>query len=520
MPKFLNTIQAKITLLLFTAVFVTVLVEARYSELSVLKLQVQNMKTIVNSLASVLTKYVEKVEDIRDKAPGFLNDDKLKAFRNQFNAYLNSLMDSAKDEKNDFFLFIFVVRSNGKAMPAASYVNDDLIGDVRFPKGIAAKDLPGVMEEFHRTNLAPIEKMINKDPAYTSKMASLPVIFDGQVSLYSKAMLKESGGAAGWVVAGIMRKQVVSFRAENLKKYVFWGLILFSVVFAISFFVSRHITSPIPVIVKGMKAVRDGDLDAFVDVRRGDETGLLASSFNEMVKGLKRGMMVENNFKKYVSRQVADELLDSGFEMKAGGESRKVTVLFADIRNFTSISEKRRPEEVVTILNCYFSEMIDVIFKYNGTLDKFIGDAIMATFGVPKGDDGDAKRAVLCAIEMHKRLFMLNKKKNFPPDVTIDIGVGINTGQATAGVIGSSDRMEYTVIGDTVNIASRLEGLNKEFNSKVLVSASTYEEVKDIISATDLGEHKVKGREQTTRIYAVTGVIKKGMNGGVENSKA
>ncbi|HNY12374.1 MAG TPA: adenylate/guanylate cyclase domain-containing protein [Candidatus Wallbacteria bacterium] len=520
MPKFLNTLQAKITLLLFVAVFVTVYAEARYSELNILRLQVQNMKTIVNSLASILTKYVEKIDDIREKAPGFLDDDKLKNFRVQFNAYLTSIMDSAKDEKNDFFLFIFVIRGNGKVMPSASYVNDDLLGEVSFPKGIGPKEFPAVMEEFHRANLAPIEKMINKNPAYTSKMAALPVIFDGQVSLYPKAMIRESGGVAGWVVAGILRKQVISFRIENLKQYAFWGLILFAIVFAISYFVSRHITSPIPVIVKGMKAVQEGDLDVSVDVRRGDETGLLASTFNEMVKGLKRGLMVENNFKKYVSRQVADELLNSGFEMKAGGESRKVTVLFADIRNFTTISEKRPPEEVVTILNCYFSEMIDVIFKYNGTLDKFIGDAIMATFGVPKGAGDDAKRAVLCAIEMHKRLFYLNKRKNFPEDVTIEIGVGINTGQATAGVIGSNDRMEYTVIGDTVNIASRLEGLNKEFNSKVLVSASTFEEVKDIIRATDLGEHKVKGREQKTRIYAVNGVVKKGVNGGVENSEA
>jgi len=165
---------------------------------------------------------------------------------------------------------------------------------------------------------------------------------------------------------------------------------------------------------------------------------------------------VKNTFKRYVSKQVVDELLGDDGKLNLGGEQREVTILFTDIRGFTSMSEKMKPERVVTTLNEYFSDMIDIVFKNNGTLDKIIGDELMVLYGAPISGDNDTVRAVETAVEMQHKIKELNidrKKRKEPP---ILVGAGINKGLVVSGNIGSRDLMDYTVIGDTVNVASRL----------------------------------------------------------------
>ncbi len=206
-------------------------------------------------------------------------------------------------------------------------------------------------------------------------------------------------------------------------------------------------------------------------------------------------------FSKYVSPQVADEISKSLDELKVDiGERKEVSILFSDIRGFTSMSENLPPEEVVRRLNRYLGAMVEVVFHYGGTLDKYIGDAIMAFFGAPVDDPDHATNASLCAFSMIEKLNKLNvefAKEGIP---AMKIGVGINTGEVVVGNIGSDLRMDYTVIGDHVNLASRLEGLNKEFKTTIIISEYTYEKTRNL-KVRDIGNVTVKGKEKPVRIY-------------------
>jgi class 3 adenylate cyclase len=178
-------------------------------------------------------------------------------------------------------------------------------------------------------------------------------------------------------------------------------------------------------------------------------------------------------------------------------------VLFSDIRGFTSLSEKLTPEEVVEMLRDYLTTMTEIVFKYGGTVDKYIGDAIMALYGAPFDQPNHAEQAVRTALEFQEQVKILSERWEARCGSRLRNGVGINTGEAVVGTIGSQQRLEYTAIGDTVNLASRLEGLTKDFLSPIVVSQSTYEEVRHLFYSRYLGEVKVKGKETAVKIYAV-----------------
>ncbi len=214
---------------------------------------------------------------------------------------------------------------------------------------------------------------------------------------------------------------------------------------------------------------------------------------------------IKDVFSRYVSSNLVEELLNQ--EIKLGGEKKEISVLFSDIRGFTSMSEKMQPEEVVAILNEYLTEMTDTIFKNMGTLDKFIGDAVMALFGTPAFYKDHALRALKTAFMMKGRLNDLNEKWISEGKNTLRIGIGINTGEVIAGNMGSMKRMEYTVIGDTVNLASRLESLNKDLGTEIIISSSTYEQVKDYVKVKKFTDIKVKGKEEYLTVYEALELI-------------
>ncbi|MCL4468264.1 MAG: adenylate/guanylate cyclase domain-containing protein [Deltaproteobacteria bacterium] len=268
-----------------------------------------------------------------------------------------------------------------------------------------------------------------------------------------------------------------------------------------SFGLSLNITKPIYKIVNAMKNVEQGDLNQHVEVKTRDEMQMLASSFNFMVEGLKEREHIKHTFKRYVSELVADRLIQ-GREISITGERKNATILFQDIRGFTSMSEQMLPEEVVGILKEYFTAMVDVIFAYEGTLDKYIGDAIMAVFGTPYAHTDDPLRSVKTAIDMQKALKALNdtwvkEGKNRH----LAVGCGIATGPVVAGSMGSEKRLEYTVIGDTVNLASRIEGLTK--GGQILICENTYKAIKDDMSIKPLDKVYVKGKKEQQQIYEV-----------------
>jgi len=206
---------------------------------------------------------------------------------------------------------------------------------------------------------------------------------------------------------------------------------------------------------------------------------------------------------RFFSPDVIKEILKTQSESSLVGSRRRVTVLFSDIRGFTSLSEKLTPEEVVEMLRDYLTTMTEIVFKYGGTVDKYIGDAIMALYGAPFDQPNHAEQAVRTALEFQEQVKTLSDRWEAKCGVRLRNGVGVNTGEAVVGTIGSQQRLEYTAIGDTVNLASRLEGLTKDFLSPIVISENTYEEVKHLFYSRYLGEVKVKGKEIPVKIYAV-----------------
>ena len=198
-------------------------------------------------------------------------------------------------------------------------------------------------------------------------------------------------------------------------------------------------------------------------------------------------------FGRYVSKDVLDEILSHPSRVQLGGEKKKVTVLFSDIRGFTKMSENRAPEQVLEMLNKHFGAMSDVIFEHQGTLDKFMGDAVMALFGAPIQEENDALRCVRAAIEMQKTMLATNDE--------FSIGIGINTGDVVVGNVGTEKKQEYTVIGDNVNLAFRLVAAAGP--GQIIISESTYKEIKDHINCNPLPPIKVKGKTQPVKLYEV-----------------
>ena len=211
---------------------------------------------------------------------------------------------------------------------------------------------------------------------------------------------------------------------------------------------------------------------------------------------------------KYLSKDIMQNVVSNIDDLGLGGKRAVVTVLFSDIRGFTSMSEKMSAEEVSLILNEYFAEMEPIISKYNGVINKFIGDAVMALFGEPIQDVNHPQNAVRCAYEMLKKVEYLREKWLLEGKPKFEIGVGINTGEVFIGNIGTENRMEYTVIGDTVNLASRIESYNKVYKTNLLVSSSTYEYIAGIADVIKINEVQIRGKAKKMDIYEVLRIDK------------
>ncbi len=294
---------------------------------------------------------------------------------------------------------------------------------------------------------------------------------------------------------------------ENLKKLretiIFITLGIFFVGIVITAFMTKIMTDPIKTLVKGTMEIAEGNFDFRIRKYPKDEIGDLAVAFNQMARSLKEKELIKDAFKRYVSKQVAEEIFKNPekYIQSLKGERRKVAVFFADIRGFTPLAEKLPPEEVVSILNDYLSLMTEIVFKYEGTLDKFIGDCIMSVFGAPISHPDDALRAVKAAYEIQEYLNRVNEERKKEGKIPVYVGIGINYGEAVVGNIGSKERLDYTVIGDTVNLASRLESLAKK--GEILISEQVYNEVKEHVVVEEIPPTKVKGKERPVKIYSV-----------------
>ncbi len=295
--------------------------------------------------------------------------------------------------------------------------------------------------------------------------------------------------------------------------------IVFGLVLILVF--ANYLTRPLTRVVKTMKdIISTNDLSERVVVEYRDEIGSLAQTFNLMVGELekayaqiksfafkavlaqKRETKIRNIFQKYVPKDVIEGIFQNPEQMLVG-ESRILSILFSDIRDFTTISEKMMPDDLVTSLNRYFTVMVDIVMSHGGIVDKYIGDAIMAFFGAPVKHADDALQSVLAGIEMSEALEGFNKAQAAAGKPTFNIGVGINYGVVTVGNIGTEKKMDYTVIGDMVNLASRLEGQTKMYHQPIIISESLHMKVKDTLPCRLLDCIAVKGKSQGQRIFAV-----------------
>jgi adenylate cyclase len=268
--------------------------------------------------------------------------------------------------------------------------------------------------------------------------------------------------------------------------------------------VASRLGRSVQAISEAADQVKSGKYVSAPVLRTGDELESLAHHFNDMVRGLEERDRLRETFGRYVTRQVADHLMKGNLNL--GGELVPVTVLFSDIRSFTSISETMDPHALLDFLNEYFSGMVESVMQHHGVVDKFIGDAIMAVFGAPVPEPSDPLNAVKAALEMRARLITINqafKQRGLPE---IRTGIGLHSGQVVAGNMGHTERMEYTVIGDAVNLASRLEGMTKELKCDVVMSEDLFKQVEAHVSAEPLHKIKVKGRDQEVMVYRLIGL--------------
>ena len=281
------------------------------------------------------------------------------------------------------------------------------------------------------------------------------------------------------------------------------GVVALLVALAVGVGLARGITAPVHTLVGDMREVLRGNLKHRTEVARGDEIGFLARSFNEMVAGLEERERVKDTFGRFVSRDVADAIL--GGRVPLAGEHREVTILFQDVRGFTALSARLDPARLLEVLNRLFTEVVAAVEATGGVVKQFTGDGVMALFGAPQPYPDHAERAVRAALGIVARVEGLNAEWQRQGLAPLAIGIGIHGGDVVAGLIGPDRRVEYGVVGEAVNLASRIESLTKELNATVLISADIARRLGGEFVLGRRATLPVKGRAEPMEVVEVLG---------------
>jgi adenylate cyclase len=314
-----------------------------------------------------------------------------------------------------------------------------------------------------------------------------------------------SGVRLGALYVGFSEKPIAAALDRARQRALVITVVMVAVGIAGAVLLATLLARPIFRLVQGTRAIAAGNFGVALKVTSRDELGLLTASFNDMARSLREKEMIKRAFTRYVAREVVEEILKDPERLALTGERRQVTVLFCDLRGFTPLSERLNPEQVVSLLNEFYTLAIETVFQHDGTLDKFMGDAVMAVFGAPIPHRDHALRAVKTALALRERFEAFNADRAQRGLETIGAGIGVSVGEVVAGTVGTEDRMEYTVIGDSVNLAARLESNAK--SGQILISHPTWELVRDQVEARPLGPIRVKGKEEEVEVHELVGLV-------------
>ncbi|MCF8106594.1 MAG: adenylate/guanylate cyclase domain-containing protein [Desulfohalobiaceae bacterium] len=276
-------------------------------------------------------------------------------------------------------------------------------------------------------------------------------------------------------------------------------LIFITLGIGLTILVSRNLSRPLHNMIDVLRAVQHGELEKRVQVTTNDELGYCGDVINEMTQGLEELDFIKDTFGKYVSQEVRDEILSG--DVPLDGETKEVTILFADLRKITLLVETLPPRELVRIINFYFTEMEKIIHAHHGLVLQYIGDEIEAVFGAPLVREDHAAMAVQAALDMQQRLQGVNETLKQSGHQPLLHGIGIHSGRALAANIGSPNRLSYALVGETVNLASRLQELSKKYDNRIVISQSTRDKLNGEVRLKPLPQEKVRGIEHSVEIY-------------------
>jgi adenylate cyclase len=345
-----------------------------------------------------------------------------------------------------------------------------------------------------------LEARLSESPRAGPELATL--VLEGHEYVAWTAPLDGEGGG---LVAVLQRSLDEALRSSRRLRTQLLGIFALGLLLTLAggALLAARVTRPVAELARAAGRIRAGNYAEPVDVEQEDEIGALATSFNDMMKGLAERDQVRDMLGRVVAPEIAQELLSR--EIELGGEERTVTVFFCDVRGFTGIAEREPPERLVRILNTFLTSASAAIEARGGVIEEYMGDGVKALFGAPLEHADDARRAVLAALDLEASLPQLNREVSTLGGGPLAVGIGINTARVVAGRMGSLSRLKYTVVGDGVNLASRLEGLTRRYGVGIVVSESTVACCPDL-AFRELDRVRVKGRRAPVAIFEPQGV--------------
>jgi len=398
---------------------------------------------------------------------------------------------------DDLYLFS-AVKTAGRSQGVVYVVIVDDHGQVK-----AASDFDRVGKPWHWSETT---SSVTQGDGYLLRRNAGGSLFDVEVPIL---LVGDRPLPLGSIHLGLSQSQVNRAISDMRRQLGFFSLLGVLSASAVAYLLVSFFVRPVDALVRGVKAIGEGKFDQQIRLQRKDELGVLTSAFNDMANKLCEKEFIEKTFERYVSKPLAREILSHRHELKLGGEEKVVTILFSDIRGFTALAEGLSPAAVVELLNEYFSAMVKVIGRFEGMVDKFMGDAVLALFGAPMPVGDEALRAVCCALAMQSAIKEFNSSGEKIGRDPIAAGIGINTGPVVAGNVGSSLRMEYTVIGDSVNVAARLQALATA--GEILISEETFNQVHGLVLVTACESIMLKGKTTSCKVYRLDGLQQAGV---------